>query len=192
METKIIHHLINTVSMTEKLGCYWIYGLSTLGVSKSCNTLGKPRALHDFDTLRVEWRYIQWQPMKESYIHILGSHIFADWNITQSELECTTYLYAIHTAPRHMCLRQKIATEQVWRGSTPHLKSLLCTQKTQKMPEMIRALWIQTDHWYKTYAQINRNRIWISSICKEIIVLIHVDIQSCKFLWNIQRKLTIH
>ena len=104
------------------------------------------------------------------------------WNITQSELVCTTYLYAIHTAPRHMCLRQKIATEQVWRGSTPHLKSLLCTQKTRKMPEMIRALWIQTDHWYKTYAQINRNRIWISSICKEIVLLIHVDIQSWKLL----------
>ena len=29
--------------------------------------LPKPRVLHDFDTPRVEWPYIQWQPMKESY-----------------------------------------------------------------------------------------------------------------------------
>ena len=27
----------------------------------------KPRVLHDFDTPRVEWPYIQWQHMKESY-----------------------------------------------------------------------------------------------------------------------------
>ena len=25
------------------------------------------RVLHDFDTPRVEWPYIPWQPMKESY-----------------------------------------------------------------------------------------------------------------------------
>ena len=31
-------------------------------------SFGKPRVLHDFDTPRVEWPYIQWQPMKESYI----------------------------------------------------------------------------------------------------------------------------
>ena len=34
----------------------------------------KPRVLHDFYTPRVEWPYIQWQPMKESYnsnVHFL-------------------------------------------------------------------------------------------------------------------------
>ena len=35
---------------------------------------GKPRVLHDFDTPRVEWPYIQWQPMKESYILFLPNH----------------------------------------------------------------------------------------------------------------------
>ena len=57
--------------MREKysfIGYHLIYGHSTLGVSKSCKTLGQPRVLHDFDTPRVEWPYIQWQPMKESYI----------------------------------------------------------------------------------------------------------------------------
>ena len=56
--------------MREKysfIGCHWKYGHSILGVSNSCKTLGKPRVLHDFDTPRVEWPYIQWQPMKESY-----------------------------------------------------------------------------------------------------------------------------
>ena len=54
---KIIHHQIKTINMREKysfIGCHWI----------------KPRVLHDFDTPRVEWPYIQWQPMKESYNHI--------------------------------------------------------------------------------------------------------------------------
>ena len=32
--------------------CHWIYGHSTLGVSKSCKTLGKPWVLHDFETHR--------------------------------------------------------------------------------------------------------------------------------------------
>ena len=68
METKLIRHLINTISMREKyssIGCHWIYGHSTLWVSKWCKTFGKPRVLHDFDTPRVEWPYIQWQPIKE-------------------------------------------------------------------------------------------------------------------------------
>ena len=30
-------------------------------------TRGLPRVLHDFDTPRVEWPYIQWQPMKEYF-----------------------------------------------------------------------------------------------------------------------------
>ena len=73
LKQKIIHHLINTINMREKysfIGCHWIYGHSTRGVSKSCKTRGKPRVLHDFDTPRVEWPYIQWQPMKESYINL--------------------------------------------------------------------------------------------------------------------------
>ena len=52
--------------MREKYS--FIGGHSTLRASKSCKTLGKPRVLHDFDTPWVEWPYIQWQPMKESYI----------------------------------------------------------------------------------------------------------------------------
>ena len=38
---KITCHLINTVMMREKysfIGCHWIYGYSSLGVSKSCKT----------------------------------------------------------------------------------------------------------------------------------------------------------
>ena len=57
IETKIIHLVINTISMREKysfIGYHWIYGHSTRGVSKSCKTLGKPRVLHDFDTPRVD------------------------------------------------------------------------------------------------------------------------------------------
>ena len=68
--SNIIRHLINTISMREKyssIGCHWIYGHSTLWVSKWCKNFGKPRVLHDFDTPRLEWPYIQWQPIKESY-----------------------------------------------------------------------------------------------------------------------------
>ena len=41
------------------------------GISESCKTPGLPRVLHDFDTPRVEWPYIQWQPIKEYFSLIL-------------------------------------------------------------------------------------------------------------------------
>ena len=44
--------------------------------SSLCKTLGKPRVLHDLDTPRVEWPYIQWQPIKESYNIIIPNLIF--------------------------------------------------------------------------------------------------------------------
>ena len=56
MTTKIIHHMINTISMRENyslIGCHCIYSNSTFGVSKSCKTLGKPLVLHDLDNPRV-------------------------------------------------------------------------------------------------------------------------------------------
>ena len=40
------------------IGCYWIFGHSTLGVSKSCKTLGKSQVLHYFETPLVEWMAI--------------------------------------------------------------------------------------------------------------------------------------
>ena len=62
METKLIHFLINAISMREKyffIGYDWIYGHSTLGVSKSCKTLGNPGIVHNFDTPGIVWPYIQ-------------------------------------------------------------------------------------------------------------------------------------
>ena len=47
-----------------------IYGHSIQGVSKSCKTQGLLRVLHNFHTPRMEWLYIQWQPIKEYFLLI--------------------------------------------------------------------------------------------------------------------------
>ena len=53
------------------IGCHWIYGHSTRGVSKSFKTWGWPRVFTWFWFPRVEWPYIQWQAMNEYFSLIL-------------------------------------------------------------------------------------------------------------------------
>ena len=99
METKIVHHLINTISLGEKysfIGYHWIYGYSTFGyqiLSNPQQASGFTLFLYPLDRnfiiilLLLEWPYIQWQPMKESYILLLEteiSQIFLWWDHTVS------------------------------------------------------------------------------------------------------------